>query len=356
MRVPLAGRARTLAAAVLVWFVAGCAQPPAGDAEAPAPVFTREDPFVVRPLSLERGGGWIGEGVAYGEYRDGQHPGGPSPTREQIREDLRLIARDWKWIRVYRSVGFGDTLLSVLREEKLPIAVMLGVWIGVEESFADSQGSVQRSPEVRAANRRDLDAAVRLAGEYPDLVTSLCVGNETQVAWTAHRSPNHVLAAYLREARARTRVPVTTADDFNYWNKPESDSLAAEVDFIAVNAHALWNGQSLENALPWTQSVLADIRQRHPDRLVVLSESGWATKRHTEGDQAKYMKGRLGEPEQAQYFRAYRDWVRTERVPSFFFSAFDENWKGGEHPDEVEKHWGLYRADRTPKRALAGGR
>ena len=34
------------------------------------------------------------------------------------------------------------------------------------------------------------------------------------------------------------------------------------------------------------------------------------------------------------------------------FEAFDENWKGGDHPAEVEKHWGLFRADRTPKAAM----
>ena len=34
------------------------------------------------------------------------------------------------------------------------------------------------------------------------------------------------------------------------------------------------------------------------------------------------------------------------------FEAFDEKWKGGEHPNEVEKHWGLIKSDRTPKHNL----
>jgi exo-beta-1,3-glucanase (GH17 family) len=54
------------------------------------------------------------------------------------------------------------------------------------------------------------------------------------------------------------------------------------------------------------------------------------------------------------FFEALNRWVDRTRVVTFFFEAFDENWKGGDHADEVEKHWGLYRADRTPKRALAG--
>ena len=43
------------------------------------------------------------------------------------------------------------------------------------------------------------------------------------------------------------------ADDFNYWNKDKSRALAAEIDFITMHAHPLWNGQQLPDALPWLQ-------------------------------------------------------------------------------------------------------
>ena len=65
------------------------------------------------------------------------------------------------------------------------------------------------------------------------------------------------------------------------------------------------------------------------------------------------MKGRLGGPERAAFRLAFSEWVWRERVPSFFCEAFDENSKGSEIPDEVEKHWGLDCADRTPKAAMA---
>ena len=84
----------------------------------------------------------------------------------------------------------------------------------------------------------------------------------------------------------------------------------------------------------------------------ILGEAGWATQMHTEGDQAKYIKGRPGEPEQKRFYDEFIAWTTSQRVVNFFFEAFDENWKGGPHPNEVEKHWGLFRADRTPKLAL----
>ena len=74
---------------------------------------------------------------------------------------------------------------------------------------------------------------------------------------------------------------------------------------------------------------------------------------HDEGEQARLIKGAAGEAEQAQFYEALRHWAADRRQATFWFEAFDENWKGGPHPDEVEKHWGLFRADRTPKAAVA---
>jgi exo-beta-1,3-glucanase (GH17 family) len=201
-----------------------------------------------------------------------------------------------------------------------------------------------------------VDAAVRLAREYPGSVAAIAVGNETQVFWSANRLPADRLVEYLRAVRARTRVPVTTADDYNFWNKPESRAVAAECDFVFAHLHPLWNGTSREGALPWIERELAAIRERHPDREVVIGETGWATGRSREGEQGRLMKGETGEAEQARFFDDLHAWVSRSRVATFWFEAFDENWKGGPDPDDAEKHWGLYRADRTPKAAVEDAR
>ncbi len=295
---------------------------------------------------------WIGNAVAYGPHRDGQRPGGVDPTPAELLQDLRLMAPRWGLLRVYASTGATPALLGVIREEGIPMKVMLGVWIDPERTSGEGATAVPDTAAM-AANRREVESAVRLAAEYPDLVPAVCVGNETQIFWSAHRVKPEVLIGYLREIRARVAQPVTTADDFNFWNKPESGAVADEVDFIVMHAHPLWNGILLPDALAWTADRVAEIRNAHPGMMVVLGETGWATRRYTEGDQAKLMKGRLGEPEQAQFYREIRAWAEAQRTTVFFFEAFDENWKGGDHPDEVEKHWGLFRADRTPKEALS---
>ena len=42
-------------------------------------------------------------------------------------------------------------------------------------------------------------------------------------------------------------------------------------------------------------------------------------------------------------------WTDHEQILTFVFEAFDEPWKGSPEPLEPEKHWGLYKVDRTPK-------
>jgi exo-beta-1,3-glucanase (GH17 family) len=298
---------------------------------------SREDPFTVRPLDVESGDRWIGNAVCYGPHRDGQRPGGPSPSVEEIREDLVLMTRHWYLIRTYASTGVAETILSIIRDDQLDMKVMLGVWIAPDDSLGD---------------RREVDAGIRLAEAFPGIVVALCVGNETQIHWSAHRSPLEGLIENVRRVRAGVTVPVTVADDFNYWNKPESRTLAAELDFVTTHAHPLWNGLQLDGALAWLQEQVSEVQAMHSDRSVVLGETGWATSVHDQGEQAELIKGRPGEAEQKRFYEAAQAWARDVRMTMFIFEAFDENWKGGEHPDEVEKHWGIYRADRTMKAVL----
>ena len=308
-----------------------------GAAEGAAPAYPRQSPFGVRdfpPAGARRGA------ICYGPHRDGQRPGGLEPSVAELREDVRLLSEHWQQVRIYGSAGAAEPLLSLIRETGADLKVMLGAWIAADDT---------------TGNRLEIEAAVRLATAFPDIVEAVAVGNETQVDWSAHRCPPEVLIAALREVRARVGVPVTTADDFNFWNKPASRAVAAEVDFITLHAHPLWNGRQLDEGLAWLKEQTAAVAALHPDRTVVIGETGWATMRADDGEQARLMKGAVGEAEQKEFHNAVNAWAEADQVTVYFFEAFDENWKGGDDPAEVEKHWGLFRADRSPKAAMLGG-
>ncbi|MBN2184482.1 MAG: hypothetical protein JW746_04055 [Candidatus Krumholzibacteriota bacterium] len=306
----------------------------------------------VRPFEPVADGQRIYNAVCYGPHRDGQRPGGTPPSAGEFLEDLWLMLPHWNMMRIYGSSEYAGTILKVIRENGLDMKVILGVWIDPEERRGDAGEVLERFEEAPAGNQREVDAAIDLANAYPEIVAAVSVGNETQIFWSAHCVPLDLLMPHLRRVRAGVKVPVTVADDFNYWNKPDSRKLASEIDFIMLHAHPMWNGLQVEEALDWQREQLEIVQSLHQDRLVVIGETGWATSVIDEGDQGRLIKGRPGEEEQRLFYEAVRAWAGAERQTVFFFEAFDENWKGGTNPDEVEKHWGLFRADRTPKAAM----
>jgi exo-beta-1,3-glucanase (GH17 family) len=309
-----------------------------------------------RTFSPSIGGQRIYNAICYGPHRDGQRPGGAQPSAEELLEDLRLMEPHWKLIRIYGSSEFTETFFEVIRENGFEVKVVLGIWIDPEEKRGEDGEVLERYEDAVALNLREIEAGVRLANEYPDIVEAIVVGNETQIYWSAHRSPLDILIGHVRTVRAGVKVPVTSADDYNFWNKPESRELAAELDFIIMHGHPLWNTVQLEDALDWQIEQLDTVQALHPDHHIVIGETGWATSVIDRGEQGRLIIGSAGEAEQKIFYEALRGWAAKQQQIVFFFEAFDENWKGGEnHPAEVEKHWGLFRADRSPKAAMSGG-
>jgi len=294
-----------------------------------------------RAFTPGRDGQPVLEGISYGPFRAGQRPGGPSPTPEQIAEDLRILAPHWGMLRVYGSREPTETILRTIHEQDLPIQVVVGAWISAPDQ-----------PDAAASDAAEVAEAIRLANTWPDEVLAVSVGNETQVAWSGHRSDRDALIGHIRTVRRAISQPVTTADDYNFWNKPESQAVADEVDFLMLHAYAMWNQQSLDDAVAWTDRTVDDIESHHPGLQVILSETGWATGLNPEGREIEHIKAPAGEAEQARFYAELRAWAADRGEPWFVFEAFDEPWKGSEDPREVEKHWGLYTVDRTPKIAM----
>ena len=253
-----------------------------------------------------------------------------------------MLSKHWSAFRMYGSRGSTEKVLEIIESNKINIKLFLGAWIANETE--DSTAST--------SNMKELDKTIELANKYPDIVEAIIIGNETQVFWSWNRVNYNTLKKYIRYVKSKTKQPITTADDFNFWNKPEGLELGSEVDFIMVHIHPLWAGALLDDALPFVSRIYDEISVLHPDKQIVIGETGWATSVHTEGQQAELINGTAGINEQLIFYNLINDWSKENGVLSFFFEAFDEKWKGGEHPNEVEKHWGLIYSDRKPKHNL----
>ncbi len=328
-----------LAAAALLALLSACASLPPDEPVSTADAST----LAKRPLRLMLDGEWIGNGISYGAYRDGESPGDLT-SKANILEDLRIIAERWNLIRLYGSGRQARNILEVIRDNGLPIRVMQGAWLSAHQTPAE--------------NREQVEGAIELANRFADIVVAVNVGNEIFVDWSWHRmSDMDEVIGYIREVRAGIGQPVTVADDYNFWNKQRAYRIAAEIDFIGLHAYAFWNDKTIDEAMSWTRSIYRDIQRRHPQHPIAYTETGWPTSRvYGDGSYEGGLTGVAGEDQQKTFFEQYDNWVENERVVSFYFEAFDEKWKGGfdgANPmDKAEKHWGLYYSDRRPKKAL----
>lgn len=307
-------------------------EPPAApqDRVAPATKITAE----TDPATLARelmAGKWIGIGMCYSGYRQGQSPDlGQHPTPAQIEEDLRIIEKTWGFIRLYSSNTYGENVLKTIREKRLAIRVMLGAWLAKEPGNEDT-------------NKAQLDACIRLAGEYRDIVFAVNVGNEVLVEWTAHPVQKETMVKYVRYVKSKVRVPVTVADNYAWW-RDEGKILANELDFLTVHTYPVWERKSIDDGLSFTIENIESVRKALPGKLIVIGEAGWPS--YTEGNLHIYRAG--NEENQKRYYEELTAWAAKNGIATFIFEAFDEPWKG----TGTEGHWGLFSVDRKAKLAM----
>ena len=62
-----------------------------------------------------------GNAICYSGFREGQKPGGIYPTYDEIKEDLLILQNNWKYLRLYDCDPHTDTVLEVIKKEKLDL-------------------------------------------------------------------------------------------------------------------------------------------------------------------------------------------------------------------------------------------
>ncbi len=302
--------------------------------------------------------------INYSPYRTSRSPADLDSeviTPANVLQDLRLIqATGIGTIRLFTSRIFSETVLQVIRDNSLDLKVQLGSYMVPPVS-----------PAVEAANQADLDAQIRLANAYRDIVVAVSVGNEALVEWSGHRMEPPVLAAYIRKVRAAVTQPVTTNDNWLMWSKVDR-VIAETVDFAAVHVYPFLDTFYNPTAYDWRQkgapeaqrakammdATLAEAKsqfERARAGLVkfnlgtmpmVIGETGWAAVDTAGGPNLAF---RAHPVNQKMYFDALQTWAQEGRRDTqgpkaiFVFQAFDEPWKQG------DDGWGLFNARREAR-------
>jgi exo-beta-1,3-glucanase (GH17 family) len=297
----------------------------------------------------------ISKAVCYSGFRSGQHPdrgdGAANPSNDEILEDLKMLADQcgFRLIRIYDSGENSEMVLRVINENNINIKVMLGIWLRAELSNHETcEWLTEPIPEAELQQNKKLNLieikkGIKLANEFKDIVVAVNVGNEALVEWNDHKVATDTIISYVRKVKKSISQPVTVADNYKWWAEHGSE-LAKVVDFVSLHIYPVWEGKDINEGLSYSIENLMEVKKAIPEARIVITEAGWPSVSSEFGERAS-------EEKQLQYYTEFMAWTAKMNITTFWFEAFDEDWKG--NPNDMmgaEKHWGIFSVDRKPKK------
>ena len=259
-------------------------------------------------------------GFAFSPYREGQSPlAGSDPSRTDISQDLALLQGKTRSIRTYTVAGVMGEVPGLA--ERYQLTVALGAWLGPDKQ----------------ANAQELDRLLTVVKGKPKNVPRLIVGNEALLREDVSLEE---LSQYLDEVRAKTGIPVSTAEPWHVWLKhPE---LAEHTDYVAVHLLPFWEGVALGDAVNFSMGVHHRLEQAFPGKEIVITEVGWPS----HGRSIK--KAEASRANQAKFLRRFIERAQQGGLTFYVMEAFDQPWKA-DIEGSVGGYWGVFNIARQAK-------
>jgi exo-beta-1,3-glucanase (GH17 family) len=332
--------------------------------------------------------------ISYEGYR--QKSREIQPTIDQLKEDLKILsAMQVKILRTYNvQLPHASNLLKAIHELKIAdpnfeMYVMLGAWIDCKNAWTDQAPDHNIESQQ---NEGEIDRAVALANQYPDIVKIIAVGNEAMVKWAAsyYVQPSVILkwVTHLQSLKTagklRKELWITSSDDFASWGGADSsyhttdlEALIKAVDYISMHTYPyhnthynpdFWRVPNEEKQLSKIEkvdaamvrakdfaksqydSVARYVKSLGVDKPIHIGETGWATV--SDGFYGHEGSRATDEYKQERYYKHMRDWTSASGISCFYFEAFDEQWKDAGNPKGSENHFGLFGLSGEAKYAL----
>ena len=331
--------------------------------------------------------------ISYGGYR--KNTRNLQPTIPEIKEDMKILAAMGIGIlRTYNlQFSHASNILKAIKELKeedssFEMYVMLGAWIDCQNAWTENPNHEEEDAD---ANLIEINKAVELANEYPNIVKIIAVGNEAMVhwAWSYYVQPSVILkwVNYLQNLKNTDQLSkdvwITSSDNFASWgggdkayHNEDLVNLIKSVDYVSMHTYAYhdthyspayWVNDTIEYSTDLDKIEAAMLRAKkyaisqydgvksYLDSLGVkkpihIGEYGWASV--SKGLYGKDGSKATDEYKAALYYKHIRDWTNKDGMSCFYFEAFNEIWKDAQNPLGSENHFGLFTLEGKAKYAL----
>ncbi|SCY20797.1 Exo-beta-1,3-glucanase, GH17 family [Nonlabens sp. Hel1_33_55] len=332
--------------------------------------------------------------ISYGAYRDTTRD--IQPTVKQIKDDLKILsAMGIRILRTYNmQLPHASNVVKAIAELKkeqpsFEMYVMLGAWIDCKNAWTGMEPDHNVESEF---NEAEIDRAVALTKQYPEIIKVIAVGNEAMVKWaTSYYVQPDVILKWVnhlqdlkKEGELDKNLWITSSDNFASWgggegvyHVPELNELIKAVDYISMHTYPMhdthynpvfWGvsatnmllskEQKVENAMIRSVNYAKDQYNRVRDYMtsigvdkpIHIGETGWATYANDlYGDEGSHAADQF---KSGRFYHLMRKWTTQNNISCFYFEAFDENWKDAGNPQGSENHFGLFNIDGEAKYAM----
>tara|TARA_B100000767_G_scaffold203041_1_gene189949 strand:+ start:25186 stop:26466 length:1281 start_codon:yes stop_codon:yes gene_type:complete len=332
--------------------------------------------------------------ISYGGYRKSSRDF--QPTVGELKEDMKILhAMNIRILRTYNvQLAQVSNILKAIRELKnedptFEMYLMLGAWIDCLNAWTDRP--VNHNVES-AQNSEEINRAVTLANEYPDIVKVIAVGNEAMVKWATSYfvQPNIILkwVSHLQVLKETGKLSkdiwITSSDNFASWgggdpqyHTEDLTKLIKAVDYVSVHTYPMhdthynpvfWGvfGKETElsslkridiamnraknYAISQHDSVASYIKSLGIKKPIHIGETGWASA--SNGFYGSKGSKATDEYKEAIFYNNMRQWTDQDNMSCFYFEAFDEPWKDAHNKGGSENYFGLFTVDGKAKYVL----
>lgn len=334
------------------------------------------------------------QAICYGGYRTNSRD--IQPTREELKEDMKILAAmNIKIIRTY-NVHYEEVsnlleVISALKKEdpNFEMYMMLGAWIDCKNAWTD-QPLIRNENSER--NAIEIEKAVALTKQYPEIIKIISVGNEAMVHWATSYfvEPKIILewVNHLQNLKKVGQLPqdlwITSSDNFASWGGGDESyhtedlkKLMNAVDYISMHTYPMhdthynpvfWGltdeeeqlsdkekiekvmHRAMEYAIGQYESVKNYAQSLGINKPIHIGETGWASVCNNiygpNGSKA------VDEYKAARFYHLMRNWTNKNNISCFYFEAFDENWKDSANAQGSENHFGLITLNAEAKYAI----